>query len=290
MKFPLILLRIWIFLFLRTVQCCSVQVGGQDYDLSKLQTAGKSGVVDVTPPKSEQGLYKYEASFCADLADCQNNFGNLARLHDSNLYLCMGLYGKWSSAVNTKTTNGYDAKFESTEYCAVDFKKRYSSTFQFLCNEDVGTLGTVEAKKDGDDTCSYTVSVYTDLVCSGSTPVPNPSPTSPTASPAHPAGTSSAGLSAGSIFLIALLCAMFMYILVGIGFNYRKEQSYKTPHQNFWCSKLPYWTKMGCITSWIWTLWCSQSSYHWCCSHVCKRNKGDDSMATGILEGEQNSS
>jgi len=290
MRNPEILQRIWILIFLQIGQGCKVQVGEENYDLSDLQKAGKSGVVEVTPPKSEQGVYKYEASFCADLADCQKNFGNLVRLRDSNLYSCIGLYGKWSSAVNTKTENGYDAKFESSEYCADDFKQRYSSTFKFLCSETAGTLGTIEAEKVGDNSCSYTVNVYTNLVCTGSTPVPGPTPAGPTPSPADHTIATSGGLTWGFIFLIALLCALFMYIILGTGLNYRKEHSYKTPHQDFWCSKLPYWTKIGCITSWIWTLWFSQLIYSWCCTHVCKKNGGEDNMATGLMKEEEDSS
>jgi len=277
MRYSRIFRQIWIFIFLQIRQGCKVKVGGQNYDLSDLQ---KEGVVQVTPPKSEQGEYAYEASFCANLITCMGSEGNFVQLRDNNLqHPCIGRYGNWSTAVSVKTANGFDAKFESSEPCAGNYDKHYSSTFKFLCDESAGTLGTIEAEKVGDNTCSYSVSVYTKLVCAGSTPVPNPT------------SRVSGGLSVGSIFLIALLCALFMYIILGIGLNYRKEQSYKTPHKDFWCSNLPYWTKIGCITSWIWTLWFSQQSYSWCCTHICKRQTGeDDKMATGLIDGKEDSS
>jgi len=268
-----------------------VSVGGEIYDLTDLQKAGKNGVVTVSPPESEVGEYKYEASFCADSVTCQTDQGNFVRLRDSNLDSCIGLYGTWATGVNTKTANGYDAKFMSSEYCADDFSTRYSSTFKFLCDESAGSLGTIEAEKVGENTCSYSVSVYTDIVCSGSTPVPNPGPSGPTQEPApapHTGSNSAGGLSWGSIFLISLVVALFIYITLGVSLNYKKEHSYKTPHKDFWCSRLPYLTKIGCITSWIWTLWCCQASYSWCCIHICKRQKGGDT--TALIDGDEDSS
>lgn len=288
MRHPGLFRWFWLFIILRIGQGCIVSVGGQAYDLSPLEKAGKDGIVTVTPPESEHG-YKYEASFCKDLTTCQNKMGNLVRLRDQQLYSCVGLYGTWSTALNTKTPNGFDVKFKSSDYCNDNYSVRYSSTFKFLCDEGAGTLGTVQAEQDGDNSCSYSVSVYTNLVCAGSTPVPNPTPSGPTPSPAdHTGSISAGGLSGGSIFLIALVSALFVYIMLGVSLNYKKEQSYKTPHKDFWCSKLPYWTKIGCITSWIWTLWCSKRSYSWCCSHVCKRQKGD--AITGcLIDGEDSS-
>lgn len=272
-----------IFFFLRIGQGCIVSVGGEIYDLSALQNAGKDGIVTVTPPESEQGEYKYQASFCEDLVTCQTTKGNLARLRASNLNSCIGSYGNWATGVNTKTASGFDADFQSTEYCADDFSQYYSSTFKFLCDESAGTLGTIQAEKDGTNACKYSVSIYTNLVCGGSTPVPGP-----TQAPAHAGGsTSGGGLSWGSIFLITLVVALFMYITLGVGLNYKKEQSYKTPHMDFWCSRLPYWTKIGCITSWIWTLWCCQVSYSWCCIHICKRQNSEET--TPLRDGDDSS-
>jgi len=265
-----------------------VSVGGEIYDLSALQTAGKNGIVTVTPPESEQGAYKYEASFCDDLATCQNIKGNFVRLRDSNWDSCIGLYGTWGTAVNTKTANGYDAEFRSSERCVDDFLKLYTSTFKFICDEGAGSLGTIEAQKDGENACSYSVSVYTNIVCSGSTPVPNSGPRGPTQATAPHTGSSSAsGFSWGPIFLIALVVSLFIYITLGVSMNYKKDQRYKTPHKDFWCSRLPNLTKIGCITSWIWTLWCCQVNYSWCCIHICKRQKGG--LPTALLDGEEDS-
>jgi len=288
MRYPEILRWFWMFVFLRIGKGCVVSVGGQTYDLCSLEKAGKDGIVTVSPPESEHG-YKYEASFFSDLISCQNTMGNFVRLRAKNMNSCWGVYGTWSTATNTKTTNGFDVSFKSTNKCGGDFNENYSSTFKFLCDVSAGALGTMQAEQDGDNNCSYSVSIYTNLVCAGSTPVPNPTPGGPTPSPAdHTGSISAGGLSGGSIFLIALVSALFIYIMLGVSLNYKKEQSYKTPHREFWCSKLPFWTKIGCITSCIWTLWCSQRTYSWCCTHVCKRQKGDTTTSC-LIDGEDSS-
>jgi len=258
--------RLYIFVLVKCIRGCTVAVGGQSYDLTALASAGTNGVVSVTAPTSETGLYKYEASFCSDKASCQGTYGNLIRLRDTTIYSCLGVYGLWSSAVNKKTTNGFESTYTSTESCSDDLSQKYSSIFNFVCDKSAGSLGTLQANKVGSNNCEYSVDVHTDLVCSGSTG----------------AGASS-GLSGGSIFLISLVCLLFVYILVGVGINYHKEKSFKTPHRGFWCSKLPYWTKVGCLTSWIWTLSCTRGTYHWCCIKICKK-EGGKSMSTGLIE------
>jgi len=261
---------LYILLFLQAARCCSVTVGDQTYDLSSLETAGDNGVVSVTSPSAEGGQYTYKASFCSDRIACGSYiYGNLVRSKSS---VCEGVYGKWSTAVNTKTDNGYQAKFTSTQYCTDDFSSLYKSTFNFLCDKGAGTLGTVSAEQVGSNTCEYSVNVYTDLVCAGSTPV-------------HTGG-SGGGLSGGSIFLILLVVIVFVYIVAGFGWNYYKEKTVRSPHGQFWCSKLPYWTKTGCLTSWVSTVTCCKFSYTWCCVKLFKAKSGDDKMATGLI-GEE---
>jgi len=265
-----ILRRLYIFILIEAVRGCTVSVGGQTYDLSALESAGTNGVVSVTAPTSEQGLYKYSASFCSDKASCQGKYGNLIRLRDASVYSCLGVYGTWSTAVNTKTTNGFEASFTSTESCSDNESEKYTSTFNFLCDKSAGDLGTLQANKVGGNNCEYSVDVHTDLVCAGSTPV----------GPSSAAGT----LSGGSIFLIVLVCLLFVYIIVGVGLNYHKDKSFGTPHRDFWCSKLPYWTKIGCLTSWIGALSCTKGTYRWCCIKIFKADAEDEKMASSLIK------
>jgi len=261
--------QLYIFILVKCVQACTVAVGGQSYDLTALASAGTNGVVSVTAPTSETGLYKYQASFCSDKASCQGTYGNLIRLRDTTIYSCLGVYGAWSTAVNKKTTTGFEATYTSTESCSDNLSQKYSSTFNFLCDESAGSLGTLQANKVSSNNCEYSVDVHTNLVCSGST---------------HSGAGSS--LSGGSIFLILLVSLLFVYILVGVGINYHKEKSYSTPHRDFWCSKLPYWTKVGCLTSWMWTLSCTTATYRWCCIKICKK-EGDEKMSAGLIEEDE---
>jgi len=262
------IIGLYILLFFKIARCCTVTVGGQTYDLASLETAGSNGVVSVTSSEAE---YTFEASFCSDRVACGAYiYGNMVR---SKSQVCEGVYGKWSTATNTKTTNGYQAEFTSTQYCSDDFSVLYKSTFNFLCDNKAGTLGTVKAEQVGSNTCEYSVDVYTDLVCAGSTPI-------------HTGGDGGGGLSGGSIFLILLVVLVFVYFFAGFGWNYYKHKTVKTLHGEFWCTKLPYWTKTGCMVSWFQTITCCKFSYAWCCVKICKGKAGDDKMATGLIGGE----
>jgi len=256
-----------ILLSFEAVLGCSVTVGGQTYNLDSLQTQGTNGVVSVTAPSSEGGEYKYEASFCTDLVPCSTYItGNLVRNKGD---ICEGVYGKWQSAVNTKTTNGYSATFTSTQYCSDDYSTLYKSEFNFLCDKSAGVLGTIKAEQVGSTNCEYSVDVHTNLVCAGSVPVNS--------------GGSEGGLSGGSIFLIVLVVLLIVYVIAGFGWNYHKEKSVKCGQKDFWCVKLPYWTKTGCLTSWVSTLNCCKFSYAWCCTKIFRVKAGDDKMAASLV-------
>jgi len=274
-------------------QSCSVAVGGQNYDLSQLASQGNGGIVDAGAPASEVGMYKYQVSFCADKVLCQGNTGNLVRLRDSGLYSCLGIYGKWASAENKKTTDGYEASFTSTEYCSDNFSKKYTAKFNYICNSDVGILGALNATKTGQDTCEYQIDIETNLVCKGSHDSGGGGH--------HPGGKggSSGGLSGGSIFLIILVSLLGAYLIVGSGFGYKKMRdggtttvddedgeatttpgTFEFPGKDLWCTKLPFWIKTGCIVSWISTLKC----YRWTLSKIFKVKEGDEAMADALIE------
>jgi len=258
-------LQLFVFLLLQTARCCTITVGDQNYDFSSISTKDYT----VTGPSAEQGEYTYQASFCSDRIACGSFiYGNLVR---SKGDVCQGVYGKWASAVNVKTSTGFQATFQSTQYCTDDFSKLYKSTFNFLCDTSAGDIGSLKASQVGANSCEYSIAVYTNLVCSGSTPVNT---------------SSTGGLSGGSVFLIILVVLVAVYFLAGYIYNYYKAKTVVAPHRDFWCARLPFWTKTGCILSWITTVTFCQTSYSWCCMKIFKAKPEDDKMATALFEGD----
>jgi len=151
---------------------CSFTVGDKSYDLSALQ--GRGGAVEIVP-EDEEGLYKYEVTFCQDKALCQGNVGNIVRLRDSGLYACLGIYGKWSSGKPYPLNHdGFSVDFTSTEYCSDDFSIMYSSTFEFVCSQGE-ERGNMTARKGGTDSCVYIITVPTKYACDSPGPTPPPS-------------------------------------------------------------------------------------------------------------------
>jgi len=258
-------IQLYVFVFFQAAHGCTVPVGGQTYDFSSISTQEYS----VTAPSSEQGVYTYQASFCSDRVACGSYiYGNLVRKKDAT---CEGVYGKWTSVVNVKTNTGFQAAYESTQYCTDDFSVLYKSKFNFLCDTSAGDIGSLVASQVGDNTCEYSVDVHTNLVCAGSTPV----------------NSISSGLSGGSIFLIILFVLAAVYFLAGFGYNYYKTKTINAPHRGFWCTLLPYWTKTGCMLSWFTTVTFCQTTYTWCCIKVFKAKPEDDQMATALFEEEK---
>jgi len=269
-------MNVWIFIFLlfEATRCCLVIVGGESYDLSSLETEGTNGIITVTPPAGDTSGYAYQTSFCANLVGCQAYIkGNIIQSKDTTCHV----YGKWSTGSYTKTKYGFQADFKDTSYCISEPTNFYESYFNFLCDPSAGDLGKLQVNSGSTD-CILKIDVYTNLVCEGSTPFPSGS-----------GGGGGGGLSGGSIFLISLLSLVVIYVIVGLGLGYYKVKAVAVPHRSFWCDKLPYWTRTGCITSWICTLSCSKSAYRWCCVKFFKANPEDDKMATGLIEGEDES-
>jgi len=263
--------RVSISIFLVALQGCTIDIPGHDsYDLSALENAGNNGKVDVSAPTSEVGTVKYAASFCSDKLYCLGQPTNFIREADSTILNCYGKYGTWESGTYVKTKHGVEGSYSSDMPCSDDSSEYYSSTFNYICDTTAGDLGTIQAKQEGSNICKYSVDVYTDLVCKGSIPINS---------------TGSAGLSGGSFFLIILVSLIFLYLVIGVGFNYHKDKSCKTLHGEFWCRKLPFWTKMGCMTSWITTLGCLKGTYRWCCIKIFRAEK-DDKMAAGLIAGD----
>jgi len=260
---------IYLIICLKILKGCKVSVGGQTYDLSSLQSAGYDGEVQVNPPPDEVGIYEYYASFCGNNVTCNEKRGNFVRL-TTVLGRCLGEYGTWNSGKFTKTGDGFQGSFEGNDPCSDDFSSKYKSIFNFVCDDSIGNLGTLQATKVGSNTCEYSVEVPTQLACGGSDK------------------ETIGGLSNGSIFLIALASFLFLYIVAGIGINYQKDRSFKPLHMGFWCKTFPYWLKMGCLTSWIFMLRCTTGTYRKCCIKICGAD-GDEKMATGLIDGNSDS-
>jgi len=264
------MLELYYILLINVIQGCSVSVGNYTYDLSYLDTAGDKGIITVTPPSDEPDIL-LKVSFCSDKISCRDEEGILYR-NDSE-FGC-SLYAMWDVSVTyEKISNGFAAWYTSTMICTENFKP-LESTFYYLCDENSGHLGNIVARKPTSSICDYSIDVYTDLVCNGSTPVPSPHPS--------PSGFNQNGLSGGSIFLIILLTVVCVYLLVGLGMKYKKEKVFEIPNRGFWCWQLPFWTTVGCITSWRWV----KSLYGRCCKRVFKTEEADERMATGLMEDQ----
>jgi len=259
-------MKIYSIIFLGAVNGCTVTVDEETYDLEPLEDLRN---ISVTPPADEVGEYWFFISFCSNQVPCGKYLSaNMVRYTEGTH--CDGTYGDWDSADNEKTVHGYKADFTGSQFCMSNFQKHYTSTFNLLCDPSAGTLGKVQAIKTGSDDCDYEVDIYTNLVCEGSTPI---------------GGGGGGGLSGGSIFLISLFVVVVVYVIAGFALNYYKEKALRPAHKSFWCGKLPYWTKTGCITSWL----CTMSTYRWCCMKIFKANPQDDKMATGLIDEGENS-
>jgi len=259
-------MNIYSIIFFGAVNGCKVPIEGLSYDLGPLEDLGN---ISVTPPADEVDEVSYLISVCSDQTPCgRYQSGNMIRYPvDANCQI----YANWATATNIKTVHGYEAAFEGKQACIDDNEVHYTSQFNFLCDPDAGILGKLLATRTGSNICSYKVDIYTNLVCEGSVPIGG-------------GGGGVGELSPGSIFLITLLVLIVVYVIVGFVLNYVKEKAVKAPHKTFWCGKLPYWTKTGCITSWL----CTISSYRWCCKKIFRSKPQDDKMATGLIAEENN--
>jgi len=140
---------------------CMVPVGREIYNFSALSKK----VYEVQHPANESGVYNYKASFCNDLALCGRYLsGSLVRFKDG---VCLSVYGQWATMVNVKTLNGFRTEFESPQFCFDNFYTPDKSEFNFICDTSAGDIGRIEANQLGNNTCAYSVDVYTGLVCEG---------------------------------------------------------------------------------------------------------------------------
>jgi len=151
--------------------------------------------------------------------------------------------GTWDSSYTLDSTNSslsIEFKNGSPDGCkegSTPFPR--SVTFDFECDEN--TEASIESVGETKQ-CYYKASIGTKYVCSD-----------------HRIHTSSTGggLSDGSIFLICLLVFVTVYCIGGFGFNKYKRSAegfQAFPQSSFWCEKLPFWVKTGCMVSWAFTV------------------------------------
>jgi len=249
------------FLLFQDVLSCAVPVGDEVYDLTAIATEKYT----VEGPAGDDSLF--EASFCSDLAYCSSIGGVLTRTEKTGE--CHS-YGVWDPVKTIKTEHGVEVSFNSEDRCPPDYENPLESMFNFLCDTKAGDLGLLKATKIND--CEYSLEIHTNLVCEGSIPVNS--------------NGGNKGLSSGSVLLIVLCALLFGYFLIGLCFNFYKQKTLAIPQRSFWCTKLPYWTKTGCILSWVTTMTVCKTSYSWCCLKIFKAKPGDDQMATALVDDD----
>jgi len=150
-----------LVLFQTAGEGCMIRVEQEIYNFSALSKK----VYEVQPPANESGVYSYKASFCNDLVLCGRYLsGSLVSFKDR---VCLSVYGQWATMVNVKTLNGFRSEFASPQFCFDDFNTPDKSEFNFICDTKAGDIGRIQANKLGNNTCAYSVDVYTKLVCEG---------------------------------------------------------------------------------------------------------------------------
>jgi len=138
-----------------------IRVGQEIYNFSALSNK----IYEVQHPANESGVYNYKASFCNDLVLCGRYLlGSLVRFKDR---VCLSVYGQQATMINVKTLNGFRAEFTSPQFCFDNFWTPDKSEFNFICDTSAGDIGRIEANQLGNNTCAYSVDVYTKLVCEG---------------------------------------------------------------------------------------------------------------------------
>ena len=199
----------------------------------------------MTAPSSELGKWHYSVSFCKDLEYCRPKIGNFKRYNNIIPPTC-DEYGKWANGVSVKTSNGFQTTFRGSK-CSEGYTNT-TGIFNYVCDPTATDVNNLDltAEATGSGVCEYTVTIPVDLACGGR------------------ALAGGGGLSGGSIILILLVCVIFVYIAGMMSFSYYKEKTIKPPHTGFWCKKLPYWTKAGCLVSWA----ASLTFYRWCCKKI----------------------
>jgi len=190
------------------------------------------------PTASPTGNQYYDLTICANTADtknCRDPVGEASLIQSQvSTRDCWKLAYWDSSGKISSTSNGFNIVFENGSKDGCD--KARTSKFIFECFADA-EVGAITVTEDLTKLCYYDITVPTMYVCDDHI-LPNSS--------------SGAGLSDGSIFLIALLVLIAVYCIVGFGFNKYKGSGglEAVPQASFWCTQLPFWVKTGFMVTW----------------------------------------
>jgi len=206
------------------------------------------GTFDLTPVSGTEyptlaptGHYYY-FTLCANEAgssNCKDPLSGFCAIQAMpSTHDCWGLATWDNSGKAAATSDGFSIQFDngSGDQCPSEAPR--STKFTFSCDEQE-EIGQINVKEKEGQSCSYELKIPTKYVC-----------------PEYiiSSGSSSSGLSFGSIFLIILLVLIAVYFIAGFGFNKYKGSEERIPHSSFWCTQLPFWVKTGLMVSWAFTV------------------------------------
>jgi len=213
---------------------CIYQVGGKYFDFRSISNSDAKVQQPNTPIDVS---YTFQFNPCKPVSlssssicpsgslNCQLNFGTPYKLVANQISL---------------SSMSYDGTTLSVTYTGGDSCPSYStnrqSTIKFTCETSTGT-----PTYSGEVTCAYTFNWASTAGC-------------PLNSLPGDAGTGggSSGLSGGDIFLILFFCIGFLYVVIGMAYNYKFRElrgAEMVPNVDFWRG-LPSLIKDGCVFTW----------------------------------------
>lgn len=181
--------------------------------------------------------HSYEWSVCTDDKSCDGSAAMVAQSNSdgSNCYIL----GRWDATILPQYSDQNGGTWEFQYANGDDDCGSPARTWapKFICDPNVET--EVDAVRETGNSCYYTVNIATKYAC--------------TATPISCATDASGALSGGSVFLIILVSALFLYCIVGyivMGLIVNKEGglgdfSNNIPNKGFW-TVFPSLVVAGC--------------------------------------------
>jgi len=211
---------------------CIFEVGGKYFDFRSISNSDAQVQQPNTPIDV---LYTFQFNPCKPVSvssssicpsgalNCQLNFGTPYKLVANQISLSSMVYDGTTLSV---TYTGGDS--------CPSYNTNRQSTIKFTCGTSAGTPTYVQ-----EVTCAYTFSWASTAGC-------------PLDAPPGDAGGGSSGLSGGDIFLILFFCIGFLYVVIGMAYNYKVRELRgieMVPNVDFWRG-LPSLIKDGCVFTW----------------------------------------
>eukprot|EP00486_Rosalina_sp_Unknown_P010019 CAMPEP_0201582458 /NCGR_PEP_ID=MMETSP0190_2-20130828/85495_1 /ASSEMBLY_ACC=CAM_ASM_000263 /TAXON_ID=37353 /ORGANISM="Rosalina sp." /LENGTH=259 /DNA_ID=CAMNT_0048022411 /DNA_START=8 /DNA_END=787 /DNA_ORIENTATION=+ len=223
-----------ILFITRAYSQCSWTVGGQTLDLSCV-----SG--QTINSKDDTG-HVFLYTVCSDGAGACDGGNQLMckQTLPSDTSLCYEI-GRW----NAQESPTYDADTKTFEfqYNNGDVCQQQVRNFvpQFICDESINGLSAGDVYEPGFGGCSYYLPIRTKYACAGIS---------------CDADDASGGLSGGWVFIIILICGLFVYFVAGyvyMALTVNKEAGFgdfanNIPNRSLWCS-LPSLVVAGCAVT-----------------------------------------